>query len=449
MGTNSGLNRPRQGTQGSSHGQSARFRARSKRERRKLVAHLESLYRRRLSLKEKRNEIREERMSLDGLEAKLLGSIGRSLNLGVALEQSLIQDLYTEIIAKKDELGGLQYEYDQAEEDYDAAEAVLVEQEDIENGKLDHYDVASQSSHVESEDPAGDHVHPHFDDFENLNRQQSKQRPPSSQNFNGYRKALGKDESNQNSKNEEIPRPKVEAEDRVENKNSDYDLLEATFKMRVTTTPVGQTEHNVSPGVTSPKSKQVDGEVSIRSRSRRWESMSQPGSIRHDDSAPRERQYLDSGRKIWSDSGVTTRRKGLIRRRSRVIWWLFNTFGSSGTDYLERTRDKQQLSSSKHLDDETWARRVFDYWTRRQIPAAVAVTPNATGSTEVRGATHVEDQSLGGSYLLLPSGPNQLRHSVENIDRLFADTRSSPRTLYQQRDLADELSSLLTPARSL
>ena len=446
MGTNSGLIRPRIGPEGSSHGKSTRVSAGRKRERRKLVALRDSLYRRRLTLKEKRNEIREERSYLDGLEAQLLGSISRSLSLGAALERSLIQDLHTEIIAKKDEIGGLQYEYDQAEEDYDTAEAVLVEKEDLENENLDHYDAATQSSHVKSERPAKDHVHLHFNNLEELNRQQSSQMPSAFQPTNGHRIPSDINESNQKSKSEVIPSSEVEAQDKAaQEKGSDYDLLEANFKMRVTTMPVRETDRDVSFSATSRESKQVNEEVKITNPSRRWESESHPGFIRHVDSAPRGAQYLESEMKTWSDSGLTMHRKGLIRRRSRVIWWLFNTFGSSGVDYLERTRNKL---SSKHLDDETWARHVFSYWTHKRIPAAVPVTPGAASSTEFHGGTHVENQSLGGSYLLLPSGLSKVKHSVENVDRLFADTTASPRSLYQPPGLDDELSSMLPAARS-
>lgn len=449
MGTNSRLNRPKPGTRGSSHGQSARFQASWKRERRKFVNLLEGLYRRRLTLKEKRNEIREERLYLDGLENKLLSFISRTLTLGAALEQSLIQDLHTEIVAKKDELGSLQYEYDQAEEDYDAAEAVLVEQEDVENENLDHYDFANQSSHVESEDPASDQVHLRSNNREELHRQQSRHPPSAFQEINGHRIASGLDELVQNSKSEVIPSQEVESPEKAEKKDSDYDFVEAFFKMRVATVPVGETDHDIPFGDTSRKSKHVDGEVNFRNRNRQWESMSHPGFIKHDDSAPSGTRYLDSGTKTWSDSGMTTHRKGLIRRRSRVIWWLFDTFGNSVVDYLERTRDKQQLLSSKHLDDETWARHVFGYWTRKRIPAAAPVTPGATSSTDIRGATHVEDQSLGGSDLLLPSGFSKLKHSVEKVDRLFADTPASSQGPAQSPGLAHELSSMLTPARSL
>ena len=450
-GNNSGSNRPKIGTQGSSHGQPAHFQAGWKRDRRKLVALRESLFRRRLTLKEKRNEIREERLYLDGLENELLGSISRYLNLGEALEQSLIQDLHTEILSKKDEIGSLQYDYDQAEEDYDAAEAGLVEHEDIENENIDDYDVADQSSDVEVEDPASDQVHLHSNNLEKLHRQHSRQPLSASQDIQRHCNASGIDESNQNSKSEAIPSQEVEAQGKAEKKDSVYDKVEATFKTRAATRPVGQTNHDIPFGGTSRKSKQKDGEVYIGNRSRLLESMSHTGSITQDGSAPRETQYLDPGSKTRSDSEVTTRRKVLIRRRSRVIWWLFNTFGSSGVvDYLERTRDRQQLSSSKQ-DDETWACHVFGHWTQKRIPAAVSVTPGATSSTEFHRATHVEEQSLGGSYLLLPSGISKLEHSVEDVDRLFANTRVLPQGLVQSRDkdLDDELSTLIDDSRSL
>ena len=446
MGTNSRLNRPKPGTQGSSHGQSARFQADWKKEKRKIVTLLEGLYRRRLTLKEKRNEIREERLYLDGLENKLLGSISRSLNLSAALEQSLIQDLHAEIVAKKDELGSLQYEYDQAEEDYDAAEAVLVEQEDDENENLDHYDFANQSSHVESEDPASDQVHLHSNNLEELHRQQSRYPPSAFQETDDHREVSGIDELIQNSKSEVILSQEIEAPEKAEKKDSDYDFVdvEAFFKMRVATVP------DIPFGDTSRKSTHVDEEANFRNRNRQWESMSHPELIKHDDSAPSGTQYLDSGTKTWSDSGMTIYRKGRIRRRSRVIWWLFDTFGNSDMNYLKRTRDKEKLSSSKHLDDdETWARHVFGYWAGKWIPAAAPVITGATSSTDNRGATHVEDQSLGGSDLLLPSGLSKLKHSVEKVDRLFADTPASPQGLAIPPDLDDELSSMLTPAGNL
>ena len=406
----------------------------------------ESLFRQRLSLKEKRKEIREERLYLDGLENELLGFISRYLNLGEALEQSLIQDLHTEILSKKDEIGSLEYEYDQAEEDYDAAEAGLVEHEDIENEDFDHYDVANQSSDVEIEDSASDQLHLHSNNLEKLHRQHSTQPLSASQNVQRHRSASGIDESNQNSKREAIPSQEIEAQEEAEKKDSVW----VNFKTRAATRPVGQTNYDIPFGGTSRKSKQEDGEVNMRNGSRLLESMSHAGSIKQDESAPRKTQYLDSGSKTRSDSEVTTRRRVIIRRRSRVIWWLFNTFGSSGVDYLERTRDKQQLSSSKR-DDETWARHVFGHWIQKRIPAAVSVTPGATSSTEFHRTTHVEEQSLGGSYLLLPSGLSKLEHSVEDVDRLFTSTPVSPQDPAQPlgKGLDDELSSMIDDSRSL
>ena len=96
----------------------------------------ERLFRRRLRLKEYRNALQEERISVTEGEADLMTFIRQNLNERITSEPSLARNLYAELESKRaaleterDKLGALQYEYDQAEIDHNLEEAELDEKE--------------------------------------------------------------------------------------------------------------------------------------------------------------------------------------------------------------------------------------------------------------------------------------------------------------------------------
>lgn len=88
-----------------------------RRARRDVVFLRDLLFRQRLWLKEKRNELLEERTSLAEIEADFLSFIRQNFSERLFSEPSLARSLYTELEtkraaleAKRDEFGALQYE---------------------------------------------------------------------------------------------------------------------------------------------------------------------------------------------------------------------------------------------------------------------------------------------------------------------------------------------------
>ena len=416
-----------------------------KREQR-LFSLRENLYRQRLSLKEKRTEIREKRDNLDELQAKLIASVSRSLNLGTALEEPLLRDLQTQITAKTDELGALQYDYDQAEEDYDIAEGELNDQEGVESEipESTSFDVGTQSSQSDCVAGAEESARFQLRSLEHLQGIQTRRSLSSTQidqSRESHKSSIR--ETGRDSSNTLVQGQPVAAESESIKEDSDHDILEATFFMRIMTT---DREHNSSVGpvadstVADPVSN--EGEFFLRQEGRQWESASHQGFTWDAETEPSQSMYLESRQQARSDSGITIHRKGLIRRQSRIIWWLFNTFGSSGVDYLERSRNKVQLDTFE-ISDDAWARQIYNYWTRNRIPLATSDIPGDARTVDKGDHCHVEAHSLGGSYLLLPSGTSTIQHSVEKIERQFPSVSTAPEVLDPSRPptINDDLSS--------
>ena len=397
--------------------------------RRKLVSLRERLYRQRLSLKEKRNEIKEERIELDELVGKLLTSISRSLDTAAELDETLIRNLRAEIIAKKDDLGALQYDYDQAEEDYDQAEADFDAQEADADDDLD---TSADETITQSSDSSGANRPRPIPDVQSSvirpnEPYQASQRlvgeeiyqprsgsPSKPDQIYGTVPALGQIQEATNKKNSR-------------DSDSEHDMLEATFFIRAQSTilPVGGIHGSSGNGISPPgRARQ---EPHIQHDDEYWEMATHQGFFHDTDIEQSRRQSGNSRSKPQSDSGLVTHRRGLhhhIRRRSRMTWWLFDTFGSSGVDYTERTRDKKDFHGPKDMDNETWAqvwtRIVYGHWTdKANIPTIATVQGERSVTENIYKTSQVEHHALGGSYLLLPSGLSEIKHRLNDVDRLF------------------------------
>lgn len=95
------------------------------------VANLrDGLYGRRLKLKERRNELRQELSILSEAEAKFMKAVRQYCSRNQVLEDDFEEKYYTDIEQQRDIVGSLQYDYDQEEDEHDVAENELVVEEE-------------------------------------------------------------------------------------------------------------------------------------------------------------------------------------------------------------------------------------------------------------------------------------------------------------------------------
>lgn len=99
----------------------------------KKVADLrDRLYGKRLQLKERRNELRQELSILGEADAKFMKAVRLYCSRNHVFEDDFDENYYTNMEQQRDIIGSLQYEYDQEENEYDVVEIEL----ELEDGKL-------------------------------------------------------------------------------------------------------------------------------------------------------------------------------------------------------------------------------------------------------------------------------------------------------------------------
>ena len=351
----------------------------------------EKLYRQRLDLKGKRSEIREERSSLDDLEAKLLLHINRSSRMN--RDESLLEDLLTQIVAKKDAVGSLQYEYDRVEEYYDIAEEEYNELEYSKEEMLEHSSIGmtTQSSRWNSEDYTKDDIYVRLENLDQMDELESQKSASNSLDRQYQKRSSAALSTRQFTYYSDLYDRESNAQPLAVGEDSEHDILEATFLLPTTTPPIAENDMARLFATVSDTSDKPRVHDSINSDIEQWESNSHQGFIWNNELGSSDTHKLDYQLKSRSDSSLPTLRRGLIRRRSRMIWWLFNTFGSSGVDYLARAQDKQDSDTEK-LDDETWARLVYGYWARKRIPPRAMAHATANPDSKFTcDPVHVED----------------------------------------------------------
>lgn len=291
-----------------------------KRARKRAAFLRDALFGRRLWLKEKRNAVQEERTNVAEMEADLMNFLRQSLTESKLSEPSLARTIYIELDSKtaaletkRDGLGALQYDYDQAEIDHNVKEAEL---DEVERS------------------------------FEIL-----------------LFETLGFSDS---------------SEDEASSTFSNHPLVQ-----------------------------------------QKSETLPSPGS------EPDRVQFLARRLRTKRDSALATIHQNFPKVRPRIDWWILHTFGCSSIDYVQRARDKALLQelSDVALDDEDWARLVFDYWRQEMEPDQNSNHSDGSwaevSTQELPQPRHIRRFTVSGNYLLLSTEMSKAQCTIDNYDLLF------------------------------
>lgn len=146
--------------------------------RRKLRELRDKLYRSRLRLKERRGELREERAAAGEIEAQLADLLRRAWQEGSLPEKARYEQLYNQLQDARDEITGLEYDYEQEENEHEVMEAELEKDEEEQDGESDAGPFESNTNETRSQS-GEDSAAP----------KSSRESSPPSTNFSNIRRA--------------------------------------------------------------------------------------------------------------------------------------------------------------------------------------------------------------------------------------------------------------------
>lgn len=128
----------------------------------KKVADLrDGLYGKRLKLKERRNELRQELSILSEADAKFMKAVRQYCSRNHVLEGDFEEKYYTDMEQQRDVVGSLQYDYDQEEEEHDVAEnELVVEEEELSIMVSKFLDQGNDEEALRSNSSSGRHLLP-------------------------------------------------------------------------------------------------------------------------------------------------------------------------------------------------------------------------------------------------------------------------------------------------
>lgn len=321
------------------------------------------LYGKRLQLKEKRNELRQERVLLADADGDFMKSV-RQFSEQDHFE--LQDERYVNLERKRDLVGSLQYEFDQAEDEYDIDENELGNAE----GKLN--DLLSKYSNEQSE--TGDK---HTTES-SLDSRLQPEEPQYGNEEAGARAGLAEYQSRVG--DARIMEERLQ--DLLSEQGERYSFAKKRENLGV---DLGGSDDNFTEYFTYHH-REIVGELDIINADieRLKDGLIQAGHVfpknNPTDRPPENQAHQAISRPRSAHSPVARQRalsggmmqslqKNFAMTRAhisaQISWWILNTFGSSP---VECARHKQILRGlrDESLDDKEWARLVFEHWKKAE-----------------------------------------------------------------------------------
>ena len=378
----------------------------SLRKARKRVSLLrDRLYRQRLTLGERRNELRQERTELAAIDTKFMNLIRQSWDSGVTPDIAQVENIYAELESKRDELGTIQYDYDTIEADHDLAETRFEEEEQKLEKLISRFLSLGANSATQSSET-------------------------SSETYSAPSKIFSVNETQQ-------PNPDYIDQTSVTDAVNDSLRLEKDFMPSSLQKSKSLDHLAIELWVQDAMNNSISNTDGQRRRSdpskiekSDLERLAQSGYRRMSEINPRTEleatQQFEIRLETRSEAALVPLQHRFDESRPRISWWILNTYGSSPEDYFRRAQAQSRFAEfgNTSIDDEQWARLVFDYWKKNQaehqLPEDLSEASwEEVVSQEVPEANHSRRLTFGGSYLLLSSELAKAKYSLENYSRLF------------------------------
>lgn len=309
---------------------------------------------RRLQLKEKRNELRQERGNLGDVDTKFMKSV-REFRLQNHVSEDALEDGYRELDSQRDAVGSLQYEYDLAEDEHDEADTKL----ESEEGKLDALLSSLLKDNTDDEDEEVDpdsssEGHPNERrDPDEKNEAQVRQAEYESRAGDArilqerLQELLAEQRERLSfSKMKERLGFEQRGSDKAFAEEFDYRYPEIIGELEVVQAEVEQLKNGlIETGLWVPET------IPLRKP---------PDELALQSFSPSNQTQVPILRKrSTSDSVLHYLEKNISSAKARISRWILITIGSSP---VERVRHKGMLQTlgDGSIDDKKWARLVFE-----------------------------------------------------------------------------------------
>lgn len=313
----------------------------------------------RLELKEKRNELRQERVLLADVDGDFMKSIRRSLQQD---HFELENEHYLQLEQQRDTVGSLQYDYDQAEDEYDIAENDLENEE----GKLEILVSKYLNEHGDADD---EHTtKPSLDSHLQLEESQfCNEEDEARAGLAEYQSRVGdarimeerlqdlwseQEERYTFAKKREVLEDDLARSDEGFTENFNHRYSEIVGELDVIYADIERLQEGlIQAGHVFPKTNPTGRPPEVLAY--------QAHSPQRPACSPVAKQ------RPLSESFLQGMQKNLATTRAHISRWILKTFGSSKVECARHKEILRRLGDGS-LDDEEWARLVLEHWKKAE-----------------------------------------------------------------------------------
>ena len=390
-----------------------------KRELRRQAKLRDELYGKRLQLKERRNELRYEKGLLIDIDNKFMKNVRQSREMS----NRVLEADRAELDAQRDRIGSLQYEYDQIESEYDAAEYSLSEEEE-KFGKLIG-ELFPQYDEVKEDDDLSIYSHSQAepDDLPESIRQ-SNDGNEARIRVTEYQSRVGDarivDERLQDLVYEHTRRLSFKkkrqalniAENHSETDSEEHfeeDYAKFVDELTAINADIQRLADNMRNDGIEFSTLHVNGLVQAR-------------LSKHFSERSYQLQPPSEDLRPASDHAIPLLYKNFSVTRARISWWILNTIGNSPAT---RVKHKDLIQKLGHIpqDDESWARSVMKFWRQEEFEDNLSqISWEEILPQELTDDEFPKRSAKAGDLVLLASIPIMMN----NVERYFPANHSTP-----------------------